>query len=66
MDWQTQANTVPASIVPEARALAMLGRRAPATGAWREGDPVGDRRFIGIGDLELESGGAASGRADRL
>ena len=61
MDWQTQANTVPASIVPEARALAMLGRRAPATGAWREGDPVGDRRFIGIGDLELESGGVLPG-----
>ena len=61
MDWQTQANTVPASIVPEARALAMLGRRAPATGAWREGDPVGDRRFIGIGDLELESGGLLPG-----
>lgn len=55
MDWQTQSNTVPASIVPEASALAMLGR-APATGAWREGDPVGDRRFIGIGDLALESG----------
>ncbi|WP_242492436.1 homoserine O-acetyltransferase MetX, partial [Agromyces binzhouensis] len=33
-----------------------LAGRAPATGAWREGDPVGDRRFARIGDLELESG----------
>ncbi|MFF2390748.1 homoserine O-acetyltransferase [Agromyces sp. NPDC058104] len=55
MDWQTTADAVPASIVPAAGALALLGR-APATGAWREGDAVGDRRFVGIGDLALESG----------
>lgn len=29
----------------------------PATGAWREGDPVGGRRFADIGTLELEAGG---------
>lgn len=28
----------------------------PATGAWREGDPVGDRLFASVGDLTLESG----------
>jgi homoserine O-acetyltransferase len=29
----------------------------PATGAWREGDPVGDRRFVTLdGPVELESG----------
>jgi homoserine O-acetyltransferase len=56
MDWQTTADAVPASIVSEARALALLGR-APATGAWREGDPVGDRRFVNVGDIPLESGG---------
>lgn len=28
----------------------------PATGAWREGDPVGRRRFLDLGDLTLESG----------
>lgn len=55
MDWQTTAEAMPASIVSEARALTMAGR-APATGAWREGDPVGDRRFMSIGDLPLESG----------
>ncbi|MBC9823116.1 homoserine O-acetyltransferase [Terrabacter sp. MAHUQ-38] len=26
-------------------------------GAWREGDPVGDRQFVDVGDLELERGG---------
>ena len=29
---------------------------APVTGAWREGDPVGRRRFTGIGSLRLETG----------
>lgn len=28
----------------------------PVSGAWREGDPVGHRRFAGIGALALESG----------
>lgn len=28
----------------------------PATGAWREGDPVGDRRFVDVGPVALESG----------
>lgn len=55
MDWQTTADAVPASIVTESRAASLAGR-APATGAWREGDPVGDRRFVGIGDVALESG----------
>lgn len=28
----------------------------PVTGAWLEGDPVGDRRFAAVGDIVLESG----------
>lgn len=28
----------------------------PATGAWRAGDPVGERRFLQVGDVTLESG----------
>ncbi|WP_022893180.1 homoserine O-acetyltransferase MetX [Agromyces subbeticus] len=55
MDWQTTADAVPASIVTEARAASLAGR-APATGAWREGDAVGDRRFVSIGEVPLESG----------
>ncbi len=56
MDWQTTADAVPAGIVSEARAQSLMGR-APATGAWREGDPVGERRFVAIGDVPLEAGG---------
>lgn len=60
MDWQTTADAVPAGIVSEARSLSLVGR-APATGAWREGDPVGDRRFATIGDVPLESGAVLPG-----
>ena len=55
MDWQTRSETVPASIVPDIGPHIHVGR-APVTGAWREGDPVGDRRFVRIGDVELDSG----------
>jgi homoserine O-acetyltransferase len=30
----------------------------PATGAWREGDHPGDRKFVDVGDVTLERGGA--------
>jgi homoserine O-acetyltransferase len=30
----------------------------PASGAWREGDPAGGRRFVDLGPLRLERGGA--------
>ena len=29
----------------------------PASGAWREGDPVGSRRFVAVGGIDLELGG---------
>ncbi|MFF2370136.1 homoserine O-acetyltransferase [Agromyces sp. NPDC058110] len=55
MDWQTTTDATPVPIIPEAQMLAVAGR-APVTGAWRAGDPVGDRRFVQVGDLALESG----------
>ncbi|MDN5558770.1 MAG: homoserine O-acetyltransferase [Ruaniaceae bacterium] len=33
-------------------------RTLPATGAWREGDPVGNRRFADVGELLLDGGGS--------
>ena len=33
----------------------------PASGAWRPGDPVGDRQHVEIGTLELEGGGQLPG-----
>ncbi|RKR73744.1 homoserine O-acetyltransferase MetX [Frondihabitans australicus] len=56
MDWQTTSeDTVPSSVVTDRARRSMLGK-PPATGAWREGDPVGGRRFVTIDDLALESG----------
>ncbi|SDS31956.1 homoserine O-acetyltransferase MetX [Microterricola viridarii] len=56
MDWQTSADVAPSSFITEAQARTLLGK-APATGAWREGDPVGNRRFVGIGARQFEAGG---------
>lgn len=56
MDWQTTSeDTVPSAPVTEAD-QRLLRARPPATGAWRDGDPAGDRRFTFLGDLRTESG----------
>ncbi|MBK4347438.1 homoserine O-acetyltransferase MetX [Lacisediminihabitans changchengi] len=57
MDWQTPEDTAPASFVTEANARAITGK-PPVTGAWREGDPPGDRLFVSIGPRQLERGGS--------
>lgn len=57
MDWQTSADTEPTAFITEAEARSVLGK-PPATGAWREGDPVGSRQFASVGELALENGGA--------
>jgi homoserine O-acetyltransferase len=56
MDWQTPEDTVPSAFITAANARALSGK-PPATGAWREGDPVGHRQFLSIGALDLENGG---------
>lgn len=56
MEWQSSADTVPSSFISEAQARSLLGK-PPASGAWRDGDPVGNRRFIDIGPLGFEAGG---------
>ncbi|WP_165063612.1 homoserine O-acetyltransferase MetX [Marisediminicola senii] len=55
MDWQTPEDTIPSSFVTEADTRAMAGG-PPASGAWREGDHPGDRRFVSIGSLDLQLG----------
>ncbi len=41
--------------------MTSFADRPRATGAWLEGDPVGDRRFHDVGDLALESGATLPG-----
>jgi len=55
MEWQTSADTAPSSFITEAQAKTLLGK-PPASGAWKESDPVGDRQFAGIGAFTFESG----------
>ena len=55
MDWQISEDTVPSAPVTEADARMLLGR-PPATGAWRDGDPLGERRFASFGAFRTESG----------
>jgi homoserine O-acetyltransferase len=56
MDWQTPEDAAPSAFVTESQRRRVAGK-PPATGAWREGDDPGDRRFAVIGDLALERGG---------
>ncbi|MCW4386621.1 homoserine O-acetyltransferase [Salinibacterium sp. SYSU T00001] len=60
MDWQTPEDSVPSSFVTEANNRALIGK-PPASGAWREGDPAGRRRFANLGPLRLERGGHLPG-----
>lgn len=56
MDWQsTSEDTVPSARVTEADAR-LLRARPPVTGAWRDGDPAGARRFASFGAFRTESG----------
>lgn len=56
MDWQTPEDTVPSAFITEANARSVSGK-PPVTGAWREGDPAGNRQFASIGAVTLERGG---------
>lgn len=56
MDWQsTSEDTVPSARVSEADAR-LLRARPPVTGAWRDGDPSGHRKFAASGPFQTESG----------
>jgi homoserine O-acetyltransferase/O-succinyltransferase len=60
MDWQTTPeDSVPSTLVPGS-AMRTDGPGAlgkpPITGAWRAGDPVGNRRFANLGPLVVRGG----------
>ncbi len=55
MDWQISEDTVPSSFVTDAQVRSLLGK-PPASGAWREGDPVFERRFAPIGRFRFDRG----------
>lgn len=55
MEFQTSEDTVPSAFITEEQTRQLVGR-PPASGAWRDGDPAGDRQFATLPDLRLESG----------
>ena len=60
MEFQTPEDTVPSAFITDELSRQLVGR-PPATGAWRDGDPVGDRQFAPLPTLSLESGRELSG-----
>lgn len=56
MDWQASEDTVPSEFVTDAQIRSLAGK-PPASGAWRDGDPVGRRHFAAIGAFDFEGGG---------
>jgi homoserine O-acetyltransferase len=55
MEWQTSADTAPSSFITDAQVRSLKGK-PPASGAWRESDEVGARRFAGVGPFRFENG----------
>ncbi len=55
MEFQTPEDTVPSSFITDELSRQLIGR-PPATGAWRDGDPSGDRQFAPLSNFKLESG----------
>lgn len=56
MDWQTPEDSFPTDFITDAQLRALMGR-PPISGGWRDGDPVGERRFAAIGEVRTEAGG---------
>ena len=60
MDFQISEDSAPSEFITEEQRRQLVGR-PPATGAWIVGDPVGDRKFSNVFDINLESGQVLSG-----
>lgn len=55
MDWQTPEDSSPTDFITDAQIRSLLGK-PPVSGAWRDGDPLGNRQFVNIGDVVTEHG----------
>lgn len=56
MDWQTPEDSFPTDFITDAQLRALMGR-PPISGGWRDGDPVGNRQFVNLGEFTAEAGG---------
>ena len=55
MEFQVSGDSIPSEFVTDEMSRALIGK-PPASGAWRDGDPAGDRKFTTSFDVKLESG----------
>lgn len=55
MQWQTPEDSSPSEFITDAQIRSVIGK-PPVSGAWRDGDPVGNRQFVSIGDVVTENG----------
>lgn len=55
MEFQSSEDSVPSGFITDELRRQLIGKPR-ATGAWRDGDPAGNRQFAGLFDLKLESG----------
>jgi len=56
MEWQRSGDTAPSAFITDEEVRALAGK-PPVTGAWRDGDPVGNRQFANLGPMDFELGG---------
>lgn len=61
MEFQLSDDSLPSAFITEEQQRELRGR-PPATGAWREGDSLGDRRFSEFQNLKLENGSTLRAR----
>jgi homoserine O-acetyltransferase len=54
MEFQLSGDSIPSEFITDEMARKLIGK-PPASGAWRDGDPLGDRQFTTSFDLKLES-----------
>lgn len=55
MEFQIAADSAPSAFITEEQRRELVGR-PPATGAWRYGDALGNRKFTETAEIELETG----------
>ena len=55
MEFQSSEDSVPSAFITDEQSRQLVGR-PPASGAWRDGDPAGDREFAPLPSFKTESG----------
>lgn len=56
MDWDIPEDAVPSEFITDADLRTLIGK-PPASGAWQEGDPIGNRQFLRTEHFTTETGG---------